>query len=640
MKYFKLFLLGFLLGPLMVLAPIMSFQHPLPADPTRLTSLKDSVAKLDSLVQKTVSRDPAKCVLYAKKALSYARTLNTAEDIVHALSLMGQAFSKKDKDSSFLFFTKAWDLADSTKNNTNIDAQKPFLLYNNASLYYATKQFKKATEMLHNCIALAKSQKDYSTMSRAFNQLGNININTKNTDIATTMFDSAYKIAVRYAFPTQIGISLASKARLETDPVKAIRLENEAIRYLKKNKGNEEGLARIYINIGYRATNPDTAIFYFRKALALTKNNYIIDVELGAYNNMANSYLDKGDLAGAEECLIDHAIPIAQKEKNDDWLATLSDTYAEVLTKKGDFKGAAKWQKTAMVERRNADKLQASEQIRLLNVLLEVNKKELIIQDSQKEILVQQNRLQQTRLWLSITISIIIGFVFILLWLQQRNRVKLQVQQIQSAKRIIEMEENEKTKIARELHDITGQLVLGITGEIENLEMPDNKIKMEIQGKIKNLGKSIRLISHRMNKAMLDNFTFEELVMGQCEDIQKAMGLQIDVRMPDEPVVLDEEIVLHAYRIVQELLTNAGKYARDSYVSLSFLKSDREFVIKYMDNGPGFDASLIEKKGMGLMNIFERAKLMKGHAKVTSSPGDGTSWEIKFPLTEIKVTKG
>ena len=101
--------------------------------------------------------------------------------------------------------------------------------------------------------------------------------------------------------------------------------------------------------------------------------------------------------------------------------------------------------------------------------------------------------------------------------------------------------------------------------------------------------------------------------------------------------MLNEEVVLHAYRIVQELLTNAGKYARDSYVSLSFQKSDSELVINYFDNGPGFDSGLIEKKGMGLMNIFERAKLMSGSAEVTSSPGDGTSWVIKFPLVLNKI---
>ena len=633
MKYITPFILGFLLGWLFILAPVTSFPHPVAKDPSKYAFLKDSIKKLDSLVQTTISRDPAQCLKYSKKALNYARSLKSPEELIHAYSLMGQAYFKKDKDSSYIYFNKALKLADSSK----IYASKPFLLYNYSTLYYAAKDFNQAIIYLDSCIKSGESQNDYSTMSRAYNALGNINREIKNQDNAAKMYDSAYKIAIRFSIPTQIGISLASIARLENNPIKAYKLEKEAIHYLKMVKGNEEGLSRIYINIGFRATNPDTALFYFKEALAMTKNNNITDVELAAYNNMVYSYLDKGNIAAAEEALIGHAIPLAQKEKNDDWMATLCDTYAEVLTTKGDYKAAATWQKTAMKEREKADQGHASEQVRLLSVLLDLKSKELTIHDNQREIIIQQNRLQKTRLGLTITIFMIVGFVFIILWLQQRNRVKLQVQQIQSAKRIIEMEENEKAKIARELHDITGQLVLGITGEIENLEMPDNKIKLEIQGKIKNLGQSIRLISHRMNKAMLDSFTFEELVIGQCEDIKKALGLQVEVQMPDEPIVLNEEVVLHAYRIVQELLTNAGKYARDSYVSLSFQKSDSELVINYFDNGPGFDPGLIEKKGMGLMNIFERAKLMNGSAEVTSSPGDGTSWVIKFPLVLNKI---
>jgi signal transduction histidine kinase len=352
---------------------------------------------------------------------------------------------------------------------------------------------------------------------------------------------------------------------------------------------------------------------------------------------MVYSYLDKGDVKGAEECLVDHAIPLAEKEKNFDWMATLYDTYADVLTRKGEYNVAAKLQKKAYNSRSMADKEQASEQVRVLGALLDLNNKEMTIHDNQREILLQQNRLQKTRLGLTITVFMIIGFIFIILWLQQRNRVKLQHQQIQSAKRIIEIEENEKAKVARELHDITGQLVLGLTGEIENLDLPETKIKEEIKGKIKALGQSIRLISHRMNKAMLDNFTFEELIEGQCEDIMKATGLKIQVEMPEEPIVLNEETVLHAYRIVQELLTNAGKYARDSFVSLSFHKTANEMTINYFDNGQGFDPALIEKKGMGLMNIYERAKLLNGSAKVTSAPGDGTSWEIKFPWVNGKT---
>jgi len=617
----------------MELFPVSSFSNQAPVDNSRQTVLKDSIKKMDSLVQTFLISNPILCFESAQKALKYARKLRTAEDLVHGYSLMGQAFYKKDKDSSYIYFKKALDLADSAK----VDVPKPFLLFNCALIYYAAKNYQTAIIWFDSCIKVADLQKDYTTMSRAFILLGNINIDIKNRDGALKMYDSANKIAVLHSIDKQIGLSLGNLARFEKDPVRAFKLDKEAIRYLINGKGNEEGLAKIYINMGFRSTNPDTALYYFREALKITQGKNLSDVEMGAYNNMVYSYLEKGNIKGAEECLVNHAIPLAQKEKNDDWMATLCDTYAEVLVHKGDFKAAAKWQKTAMDKRISADKTQASEQVRLLGVLLDLKSKELTIRDNQKEILLEQNRLQKTRLGLTITIFMIVGFIFIILWLQQRNRVKLQVQQIQSAKRIIEMEENEKAKIARELHDITGQLVLGITGEIENLDLPDTQIKEEIKGKIKDLGKSIRLISHRMNKAMLDNFTFEELITGQCEDIQKVMGLQIKLEMPEEPLELNEEMVLHAYRIVQELLTNAGKYAKDSFVSIVFQKTATELILTYNDNGPGFDSSLIEKRGMGLMNIFERAKLLNGSAKVTSSPGDGTSWEIKIPLVLSKT---
>jgi len=633
MKYLQSLTLWLLLGCFLELTPISSFARPAPSNPINHTALKDSIRQLDSLVQLTMLKDTRICIEYAQRATSCASKLKSTEELIHAYSLMGQAFYKKNNDSSFIYFNRGLKLADSAK----IYTLKPFLLFYCARLYRIAKFTNKAMNFLDSSIQLAYLQKDYTTMTWALNDLGIIYIDNNNHDYGIKMFDSANKIAMRYSISKQIGLSLGNLARFEKDPVKSLKLNKEAIRYLLKSRRPEEAIATIYINIGNHATSPDTALYFFKEALSILRKVNLQNVEMGLYNAMANSYLDKGDLKGAEECLVDHAIPIAEKLKNDDWFSTLSDTYAEVLGKKGDYKAAAKWQKTALEKRVSANKAQASEQVRLLSVMLDLKSKELTIQDNQKEILVQQNRLQKTRLGLTITIFMIIGFVFIILWLQQRNKVRLQVEQIQSAKRIIEMEENEKAKVARELHDITGQLVLGITGEIENLDFPDSKIKDEIKGKIKDLGKSIRQISHRMNKAMLDNFTFEELIMGQCEDIQKVVGLHIQLEMPEEPILLNEEVVLHTYRIVQELLTNAGKYAKDSYVSIVFQKNDNELVLKYNDNGPGFDSSLIEKKGMGLMNIFERAKLLNGSAKVMSSPGDGTSWEIKFPLVQGKT---
>jgi signal transduction histidine kinase len=633
MNYLKSIILGLLAGFLMVCFPISTFSNNSQVNQSKQTILKDSLKILDSLVRHTMSINPDLSIHYAKEALAIARKLKTADDFVNAYSILGQAYYKNDKPLSFICFTKALKIADSAR----IDARKPLLLYNFANLHYTAKNFKQAIILFDSCIKVSTSLKDYKTMAKAYNKFGTLEMDIKDKVDAVRMWDSAYAIAVRHSDYTEIGLSLGNLALLETDTNKFIKINKEAISYLKKDNESEQGIARILNNIGNRTKNPDTALFYYREALKIIKNSYYPEVEMGAYNDMVYSYLDKGDIAGAESCLIDHAIPLAQKEKNYDWLATLADSYADVLSRKGDYKAAAQWQRTAMDSRMESDRAQASEEVRLLGVVLDLKSKELTIQDNKQEILVQQNRLQKTRLGLTITIFMIIGFVFIILWLQQRNRVKMQRQQIQSAKRIIDIEENEKQKISRELHDITGQLVLGITGEIENLELSDTRIKDEIKRKIKDLGQSIRLISHRMNKAMLDNFTYEELIEGQCEEVRKAVGLKTNLEMPAEPLVLNEETVLHTYRIVQELLTNAGKYARESYVSLNFQMIGSELNINYFDNGQGFDTSLIEKKGMGLMNIFERAKLLNGTATVTSAPGDGTTWEIKVPLVQEKM---
>ncbi|MDP4282774.1 MAG: ATP-binding protein, partial [Bacteroidota bacterium] len=250
----------------------------------------------------------------------------------------------------------------------------------------------------------------------------------------------------------------------------------------------------------------------------------------------------------------------------------------------------------------------------------------------ERELLSQKNRLQQFRMWLLVSGSVIIGFIFVIYFLQQRNKARLNREQISSAKRIIDMEESEKGRTARELHDITGQLVMGITGSLESIDFPDPSVKDDLREKIKDLSHSIRLISHRMNRAMIDTFTFEELIVGQCEDVQKLSGLPIHLTLPSEPVKLPEEAVLHIYRMVQEMLTNATKYAVGGEVWISLQKGDHSLGISYQDTGPGFDTQGTAKKGMGMMNIYERTRLLRGKATVYSAPGDGTSWEISIPL--------
>jgi signal transduction histidine kinase len=201
------------------------------------------------------------------------------------------------------------------------------------------------------------------------------------------------------------------------------------------------------------------------------------------------------------------------------------------------------------------------------------------------------------------------------------------------------MEESEKGRVARELHDLTGQLVMGISGTIENIEFPEPEIKDQIKERISEMGRTIRQISHRMNRAMIEHFTFSELITGLCEDVQRLSGMSVQVEIPDEFPDLPNELVLHFYRITQELLTNATKYAHEAQVKIKIIAEHGKLTLFYCDNGPGFITGEKSKSSMGIMNIYERAKLIRGQAFLESSPGKGTSWEISFPIIQKKVIK-
>jgi len=591
-----------------------------------LTNHSDSLSILDSLVEETRITNNRLSLLYAKRALILARQSGKAEDLVKAYIIKGTGFNTNDKDSSYFYFSNALKLADSA----GLLKQKVRINYNLAILNNTTGDYKKGIALLDSTIRLSGIAKEYALMANAYNALGGIYNELQDTTNARHNFEMSFQISEDHSLYRQMGAAFGNLSIFQGDNKKGIKQLKIAISYLMKAKGTEEEIPKFYIDIGNRNNKPDSALFYYQKALQIAKYGNLPNIEINAYNNMVYSYLDKKEYNKAKVSL-EKALLLAIKTGNIDMLSSLYDSYADVFyaLKKSD--SAFHYERMALHKRKEADTRQATGQVRLLAAQLDVKNKELIIQNTETELLVQKNRLQQTKLWLAVSVLFVIVSVFVLLSLMQRNKMKLQNQQITSARRLIEMEESEKGRTARDLHDITGQLIMGITGAVEKLDLPDDRNKAEIQAKIKDLGRSIRAISHRMNKAMLEHFTFKELITGQCEDIEKLTGMCVQLDMPEGIYDLPEEMVLHTYRIVQELLTNASKYVSESTVRISFINRNNNLIMSYSDNGKGFDSKEIKNHGMGIMNIFERTKLLGGKAKLTSSPGNGTKWEILIP---------
>jgi tetratricopeptide (TPR) repeat protein len=365
--------------------------------------VRDSLIILDSLVNHyKISNNPLS-IKYATQFLVIARQLNSSEKIVDAYLLLGIAYFQNQKDSSFYYYSEAAKIAE----ETNLEKQKIIILYNLAAHHNLSYDYKNAVTLLDSSIRLAQLTNDFQGISNGNNMLGLIKFNIHDFESAETHFSSALKVAKEHGLFEQVGVAMGNLARLEFEPdtIKSISMQLEALTYLRKVRGTEEEMANILINIGNRYLNPDSALRYYRAALSIAENAQLPVRTIGAYNNMAYSYLEKGNLSEAESCVRDHAIPIAEKYELSDWLSSLYDTFSDVCEAQGDLKKALVMQKKALRERKIDYKKKAAEQVQLLAAVLDLKNKELTIQNEEKKLLIQRNQLQKTELWLAARIQ-------------------------------------------------------------------------------------------------------------------------------------------------------------------------------------------------------------------------------------------
>jgi tetratricopeptide (TPR) repeat protein len=302
-------------------------------DGVGITDTSESKVKLDSLrffdslvdIKKAVDNKLAQ--KYADRALSLALSVNTEEALAKAFIIKGIAYKNNKSDSSFIFYSKALKIVE--KNNfVNLKAK---LYYNIAMVYLAAVDYKMAVIFLDSSLNNSRRWGEFPLLSNAYNALGNIKNSLLDTTEARIMFDSAYFIAKRNNLSSQMGVALASRTLFEKDPEIIEKDRQEAIKMLSRQLGNEEQISLIQINLGLMKVNPDSAIAHYRSSLDVAKSGNFPELEIAAFNNMAYSLLEKNDFQGAEHCLKDHAIPIAQKIEDYDWLSSLFDTYADVM---------------------------------------------------------------------------------------------------------------------------------------------------------------------------------------------------------------------------------------------------------------------------------------------------------------------
>lgn len=201
--------------------------------------------------------------------------------------------------------------------------------------------------------------------------------------------------------------------------------------------------------------------------------------------------------------------------------------------------------------------------------------------------------------------------------------------------------EEERSSLARELHDQLGHMLTGMHVEMANVKRLLRKedlqeVGVRAQAVSDSISTTIQLtrrIAGDLRPAALDQIGLAEAIRADALEFQARSG--IDVKLEEAPcdLALDSVQKISLFRIVQESLTNVARYAKASHVRIGIHRGDSVLTLTVHDDGVGFDRSTVPGESLGLLGMEERARLIGAGLRVESAPGLGTTVTVEMPLS-------
>lgn len=253
-----------------------------------------------------------------------------------------------------------------------------------------------------------------------------------------------------------------------------------------------------------------------------------------------------------------------------------------------------------------------------------------------------------------LAISAALGMLWAIYYLRvgrikQHNRelVEAEKQILGLNERLINAQEEERKRIARELHDDFSQqiAVLGIlvSNLRQNLSDQDGTCRDQterVRGKLLGLAESVRHLSHRLHPAILELAGIASALRAHCAEFTSVSGVKVSFTSKGEFDDLSPATAICIYRVAQEALQNVAKHADAKQAVVALKRSGRSVSLAITDYGAGCDADGNRVSGgLGLVSMKERVRLVNGNFSFNSEPGRGTSVEVKIPVEHSLVSK-
>lgn len=591
-----------------------------------LTKKDDSLKLLaiSDLAWEYNSIDVNRAIRLSLKGAAIAGKLKRKYAIGQAYADLGTSYYfKRDFDSSAYYYLKALNITKNTGDSLELAS-----LYNKlGALYKERAEYQTSLSYSFKSLAIYQKLKNQRKAALLYNNIGVSYEELKNFKLAASYYKKALNINIQ--------------------------------------ENNKEGIARNYVgmgNVSITLNKMDEAFVYYQKAAAIFRElGWGIELSV-ALNNMGDvlDHQKKYDaslekrleaLQIAEEIediqsqakyhlyvadvlmkmkRFEEALPhIHTSEKlftdirSHEIQMDLFEMYSKYYFGSDDFEKGSDFLNKFHALKDSVYSAELSENIASMEV--KHNTQQLRLEKAEAEAKKLRATQQRNYIALGTLFLLITGSV---IFYNSRQKIK-RTEERKRISAMLQSEEEERARIARDLHDGLGQILSTARINAAALEgviaQEDEPILRTTLNLIDQSVTDLRSISHNLMPQVLSEKGLIEAVRELTDKINSARELQVQFFYPQGFPPLEKPVQVVLYRVIQEIVNNMLKHASATAITITLLVRNRTFIVQIEDNGKGFDTELIEKSsGTGWKNIKTRLSLISAQLRLTSEAGKGT----------------
>ena len=495
--------------------------------------------------------------------------------------------------------------------------------------------FDQTFEILHNLLTRIEKKSDDKRVIDLHYYIGSSYFQMRDHNKSMVHYEKAKKLAIQHKkyedtikINLELGLAYVGLGQHE----KGLDILQKNLGLAQKIKNDElviiglDNLSNSYFEIG----DNEMALKY--QLEILNYPDYLNDSK--HYSTAINQHLaeiyialERWDDAQKHVTL---AIKYATEMGSNDWLFDCYKNQAAIHEAKGKYKEALTFHQKYLATKDSVYQKDYDEKMSAMANLYELEHKEHQIDkltiDTQTAT-AKVERLTFFAAFLVLLIGLLLTF-----YQYRKNKTEKDLQQ-KIAFQLIQAQEDERQRIAKDLHDSVGQNILFLKNQVQNNgdQIDTTKLVKSIDDALQ----EIRNISKNLYPNQLEKYGLIAAVEALADEVSQSTGIFVSSDMEGIEEILNNNVKINFYRIIQEFVNNTLKHAEATAIRITAQQTDQTIELIVQDNGKGFDKADMQRKAnrsFGLINMEERVKMLKGTFAIESEPGKGTKSTFSIPV--------